>query len=328
LNKKDKVAIVFAEGSALYGTERAALALKQYYNAVEFQFYSIFQKLDSRVSGYDGGTSFRIIGLFVKLFIKSKFKYIISCNHHFSSIACIISVITKRKVICWEHSENGFAKTYLKLIKKIAYRFADKIVVVNSSDYQYWKKVNSQTFLIPNFLFLKEESEYIAQPIEQKSIDILYCGRASFERGFDILPKIFLELSKLSQEKLNICLIGSGFQTLISLSNEKIQIKIIDYVNNIAPYLSKSCVYINPARSESFGLSMYQARAMGVPVVSWSHTSAAKDLQGQQGVYLVQNYDFRDFALTLLNAMHLESLNNTFSQEIDKIIELWNKVLK
>lgn len=328
MNQKDKVAIVFAEGSALYGTERAALALKQYYNIVEFEFHSIFQKLESRVSGYDGGSPFRILGLFVKLFIKSKFKYIISCNHHFSSIACIISVITKRKVICWEHSENGFAKTYLKLIKKIAYRFADKIVVVNSSDYQYWKKVNSQTFLIPNFLFLKEESEYIAQPIEQKSFDILYCGRASFERGFDILPKIFLELSKISQEKLNICLIGEGLQSLTKLSNEKIQIKAYDYVNNIMPYISRSRVYINPARSESFGLSMYQARVMGVPVVSWSHTSAAKDLQGERGVYLVQAYDFRSFALTLLENVQLKLLNNTFLHENDEIIEGWNKVLK
>lgn len=187
----------------------------------------------------------------------------------------------KSKKIAWVHGDMsyqnfGVESHITKKLQKKCYEKFDKIIT-NS-------KICRQSFI--DVIGIKKNVEYIYNAIsydkiiklslednislDKNALNIISVGRLNYERGFDRLIKAFLELS--SNHKVKLWIIGGGPEekNLRSYLKDNLNKNIILLGNQENPYkyLKYADVYFNPARTESFGISLVEAMFMGLIVVS------------------------------------------------------------
>jgi glycosyltransferase involved in cell wall biosynthesis len=115
----------------------------------------------------------------------------------------------------------------------------------------------------------------------EKAYDLIFVGSFYPVKGFDLLIALLGQLSGL-----RVCVIGSGpLESLLDhdvMERHKIElIKDIPQAD-LPAYYAKSRFLVNCSRSESFGLTMAEAMAMGVPVIA-TRTDGARE-QIREGV--------------------------------------------
>jgi L-malate glycosyltransferase len=79
----------------------------------------------------------------------------------------------------------------------------------------------------------------------------------------------------------------AGLERLISELNLKEKVRLIGWAEDVAELLSTWDLYVSPARSEPFGLSIVEAMAAGVPVIATASEGAREILEDQQTGILV-----------------------------------------
>lgn len=79
----------------------------------------------------------------------------------------------------------------------------------------------------------------------------------------------------------------AGLERLISELNLKEKVRLIGWAEDVAELLSTWDLYVSPARSEPFGLSIVEAMAAGVPVIATASEGAREILEDQQSGILV-----------------------------------------
>lgn len=324
-----RCAIVLAEGDALYGTEVAALLLTTKLREHVFLFHSMRRKLHIDIAGRSGDGFFKKLRNVWNIFFASKCDVVISCNHHFSVLACVLRLVTRRPVICWEHSEFGYAADYLHKLKRSTYRFASAVVVVNKSDLDFWSQINPNTYLIHNFVPIcsvaSAEGERISS-VACKDVDVVYVGRDSPERGIDLLEEILVRLDDISTTSLSICLAGGTFEGIARRKFKKLDVCIIPYTENAISVVASGTVYINPARTEAFGISMFQASRLGKPVIAWEHTAGSRELATYEGFKGIHPFACEEFALAVFD--QTKKANQFASKYSEKeIVDAWEEVL-
>lgn len=113
--------------------------------------------------------------------------------------------------------------------------------------------------------------EFSPAPDISKS-GILYCGRLVRDKGIDNLLEAFSIVRK--RHKLPLTIVGPGDwqsyrQKAVRLGIDK-DIDYIGYVprKDVSSYFKKACLFVTPAQSEGFGLTVAEASASGLPVIA------------------------------------------------------------
>lgn len=218
----------------------------------------------------------------------------------FTSIISYLTYFVKYKVkapikVGWIHFDvNKFnidKKTTFSLHKDL-----DRIFVVSNEACENFIKI---------FPELKEKCEvkynivsrrYIDQMSQEKIIDavfdcnydgikIITLGRLSKEKGQDIIPKVALML-KNQGVSFKWYLIGDGnlraeLEAEISKKGLGENVILLGTKTNPYPYLRQANLYVQTSVHEGFCISLAEARALYLPIISTEFVGAAEQIKNQ-----------------------------------------------
>lgn len=217
-----------------------------------------------------------------------------------------VNLLSKRneKVICWIHGSKTFDENIggtlgifrKKILIPFTYRLCDRIVTVSvgirEELIKHFRIPPPKIITIYNSFELEDIFTKAIQPIagahqelfDSKSVLITHC-RLSRQKNLFALIDIFISVKKQSEIKLMILGDGELRDELIKYSrannlrvysiwesnpvfNLESDIYFMGYERNPYPYLHRARLYLMTSSWEGFPLSLCEAIASGVPVIS------------------------------------------------------------
>ncbi|MBD2153047.1 glycosyltransferase [Leptolyngbya sp. FACHB-16] len=133
-------------------------------------------------------------------------------------------------------------------------------------------------------------------PREQDYKTIIFLGRLGFEKRVDLLIEAFAQL-KQRQPDCSLLIVGDGPPDVVSsLKTLAAPIADIHFTGFLmgetkANVLASCDLFCSPSPYETFGLTVVESMASGVPVVTVKSGAVAEYLVDQQNAYLVQPND-------------------------------------
>lgn len=234
-----------------------------------------FAKIDSMKEEYDIAIAFTSIISYLTYFVKYKVK-----------------APTK---IGWIH----FDVNKLNMDKKTTYSLhkdLKKIYIVSKEAYENFvemfpglkDKCEVKYNLVSRKYIEEMSKEGITDPAfdhNYKGIKIVTLGRLSKEKGQDIIPEIAF---RLKEQGINYkwYLIGDGYLRIL-LEEEIAKMDLEENVIllgtkiNPYPYLAKADIYVQTSVYEGFCISLAEARALCLPIISTKFTGAEEQLKNQ-----------------------------------------------
>ncbi|MEM2143427.1 MAG: glycosyltransferase family 4 protein [Candidatus Thorarchaeota archaeon] len=127
---------------------------------------------------------------------------------------------------------------------------------------------------VPETMYLGVDLDTFKPTLGTKNWSVAFMGRLEFMKSVDLLPDIFEELTQ-SMESVRFAISGDGSlrtELLRELENRKLSSKV-DYLgvvpwDEVPRVLNQTRVFLYPSRREPFGLSIVEAMACGVTVVT------------------------------------------------------------
>mgnify|MGYP000875904597 FL=1 len=218
---------------------------------------------------------------------------------------------------------------FLKAIKKIDICFAisDNI----KKDLLDLKINKNKIFKVPNAVDFKKVKNIKIN--KNKILTILTIGRyAEKKKGFDLIEKV----SKYLIRKINFqwIIIGRNTEQLkkkLFFKENKKNFLIIDEIKNDKSYTfpskkllkiyKMSHVYANMARIESFGITLIEAMASYLPVISFKTKGGLDLIQNNKNGYLVDNNNFNSFAEKIIEfykkKLNIKKFNDVYVAQFD-----------
>ncbi len=241
---------------------------------------------------------------------------------------CKLACLIKRKkfIITW-HEVWGkeYWKEYLGWkgifgywIEKRASKLPDKIITI--SEHTKDKLINklkvnpNKIIVIPNAINIKEIEK--VKPSKEHS-DIIFAGRLLSHKYVDTLIKSISIMQKQTKNKdIKCIIIGDGPE----MQNLKFLTKQLNLQKNILfkgfvkenkeviALIKSSKVFVLPSTREGFGISVIEANACGIPVITISHKdNASKDLITQDKNGYVCKLNEKDIAENINQALKNKS---------------------
>lgn len=217
----------------------------------------------------------------------------------------------------------------LNLTKEL--RKLDRLIVLTESDRKAWKELPNVE-VIPNPLPFVSQTRSSLFPKR-----VIMIGRYSYEKGTDLLLKAWSRIEKEAQD-WHLEIYGEGNrkeyeQLAKQLGIDDKRCKMHGVTHNVEILLSSSSILVCSSRYEGFGLTIIEAMACGIPVVSFDCEWGPRSIisEGEDGI-LAKKEDIGDLANKILLLMKDEKklkfmANKAFQKakqyEIDEIIKKW-----
>lgn len=271
------------------------------------------------------------ISLLKKFFKINKFDKIISNSFPITS-SIVLSGVTS-DILSYEHVHYGYYSNLVKLFRKFIYRRVSKIICLTDSDLSKYQSWHDGVIRIYNPSWLRCET------VSEKRFNrIIAVGRLEYQKGFDILVKLFKEVSELG---VNLDIYGVGseenkLKRIIKSHNIK-NIKLKGKTNNIKEEYLKSDFLVMTSRFEGFGMVLVEAMECGLPCISFDCPTGPSDIikHGFNG-YLVNLGNERDFVnklvelssnLELRTELGINAKKSTKKFQTERIVKQWESVL-
>lgn len=227
------------------------------------------------------------------------------------------------------HLSNPAYEEFQKRGLKFLARYADKIIAVSQAVKDFLVENGydkSKVLLIPNGI---DESYLQINPIKKPStapIILGSVGSLNNQKNFRMMIKAFY-LVKAERPDLNIHLqiIGEGplRKNLEEMVRRHRNIEgLVDFagrVEDLKERYQHFTIFINCSLSESFGLAVGEAMAIGLPVIA-SKIPALQELVDDAGL-LVDPKDREDIKKAILTLVDQEALRQELGQKAKKRIE-------
>lgn len=246
--------------------------------------------------------------LLIQYLNQTNCQIIIGCSMPFNTLLGSISSKVSCKVWGWEHNEYNsyFGKRsylrYQKSMYSIMLKNLDQFIVLTKSDASLYEKTfGMHTTVIPNALGFSSSlhTDYI-----QKII--LSIGRLDKDKQFDMLIDIFQKFL-ITHPGWQLRIIGEGNesdflkQKVVDARLES-AIHIMPYTEQIQAEYAQASIYVSTSKYESFGLTVLEAMACGLPIITFATTGPRSLVtQGLNG-YIVPKYD-KEIFLRYLNKL-------------------------
>ncbi len=224
-----------------------------------------------------------------------------------------------------------------KILRRLTYPWASKIVVQTQSAENYFsKKLQKKISVIPNSVSLPQKS------ITYRKIQhIVSVGRLSPQKDYPTLLKAFKILT-ISYPFLSLTIYGEGkerppLERYIQALELTHCVKLPGTTSNIEDALLKADLFIFPSRFEGFPNALCEAMSLGLPIIA-SNCSGNRDIvrDGVDGLlfpigdYGVLACQVETLLLNPAEAKRIgkeaRTLSTRFSEE--KILNLWESLLK
>lgn len=234
------------------------------------------------------------------------------------SISCIFSVpalfgLKKIRHICWEHfNYNVDLGVSLRSKGRLwAAKYCDDIVTLTERDKYLWKtnisriKANIVTIYNPT----PYEGPEINPSLEHKVV--LAVGRLTHQKGFDLLLNSWCEVIKEKPDWI-LKIVGGGEDeddlkaqaAKLGITNNVI---FIPPTKDVAEYFKTASIFCLSSRFEGFGMVLLEAKAFGLPVVSFDCDCGPSDLiRNNINGFLVEPNNTLELAKKIKLACNLE----------------------
>ncbi len=245
------------------------------------------------------------------------------------------------KLVAWEHFnfyETMGTKTRMPIRRHFTRR-ADAVVTLTREDKEYYAgafrgKMRIEQIYNPIELPEKPSSYDVG------SKTIISVGRLVKVKGYDYLIEV-AERVFAKHPDWEWLILGEGTerQRLEAMLSEKHlrQVRLLGRVEKVKDYLAKSAVFVLTSRNEGFPLALVEAKAMGLPAVSFQCRTGPSELieEGVNG-YLVDCFDVEQMAerigrliedSSMRLAFSARSLDDTGKMDFSVVISQWNSLL-
>lgn len=174
-----------------------------------------------------------------------------------------------------EHSsaflKNSLSKTEIQLHRQV-YGSAKKICAVSKAISKAMKqKAGFESIMIPNFIYMKN---YRVQKKPMTPQKIFSIGNLLKDKGFGDLLHAFSRMLEVDN-RLQLVIIGQGPEkaNLLHLSQKLGVMGQVEFTGALSPEqtrekLSQAHIYVSASHFETFGVSIVEAMACGIPVVA------------------------------------------------------------
>lgn len=159
-------------------------------------------------------------------------------------------------------------------LTRIAYSASDLLTCLSRSEEYFWGLLNIRSRYIPDPLTFKPDT-VVPHRLTEKAL--IFIGRITQEKGaFDAIR--MLAVVQEHHPDIRLTMLGDFidepgrvmFQNLIRDLNVESRIQIVGFTSDIGKYLSSASVLIIPSAVEGWGMTIFEAKAHGVPAVTYS----------------------------------------------------------
>ena len=226
-----------------------------------------------------------------------------------------------------------FAQVWMRALVPTL-RSLDRLVVLTPNDREAWPEL-SNVVSIPNPLSIEPSGR---SPLTEKRVVVV--GRYCHEKGYDDLLKAWAEVQMLNSEwRLDTFGDGerSSYEKLMdALHIDRNRCALHGRTKDVQYEYMNSSLAVCSSNYEGFGMSIVEAMACGVPVVSYDCPWGPRNIisDGMDGV-LVENGDTHQLALVLAALMQKpeeiarlanNACTNVIRFKMDKVAESWKKL--
>ncbi len=249
--------------------------------------------------------------------------------------AIIISKIAKKKVILNFVGGSAVDPTIKwSIIKKAPFIFSDIVVVPTSNFGNGLIKVGliKRYVIIPHVVKL-DRFENIK--FNRNENIILAIKSLSDYSNFEILINIFEEVKrKVPKVKLWIAGDGPNKEKLLEILDKKkiLNVKLLGNIDNknLPKIISKVCVYAHTSKYESFGISIVEAMASGLPVVAFSVGGVPNVIDHKINGFLVPYRNEEKFAENIIKIIKDDKIQTglSYNSKLKSRDYSWSKIGK
>jgi glycosyltransferase involved in cell wall biosynthesis len=304
---------------------------------------------------------FKALFTFVVLFLKEKPTIVHGNTPKGSFLSMIAAKITRRPIrIYFLHGlryegTSGFKRKLLIFMEKITCFCATDIYAVSNGVKKTANKelTNKNITVIgngspnginlthfnPDLFSAQEERTKIS--IHQDDFVFGFVGRFVGDKGINELVKSFVEITK-TFPKVKLLLVGVfeneldplEYQTISEIENNPLIINV-GFQKDVRPFLMCIDLFVFPSYREGFGLTLIEANAMKIPVISSEITGCDEIVEEGKNGFLVppKNIDKlkEKMLFCLSNKSIIQSMKNQcreiVSEKFDQVI-VWENTLK
>lgn len=248
---------------------------------------------------------------------------------------------TSCQLISWEHFNYEHTiseKIRIKTLKKIK-KNSGKVLLLTKADYIMHRDLanidESRLYQIYN-----PTSFSINETVGERKKIFLAIGRLTYQKGFDTLLQIWNEVWRhLPEWKLQI--VGSGedeeFLRQYIYEHALKNIELIPNTTEIEKFYLDAAIYLMTSRFEGFPMVLLEAKAKGLPIISFDCKTGPNEIisDGESG-FVVNMNDIPMFTNKMITLANNEELRLQFANKslkeiknftVQSIVDEWEKML-
>lgn len=228
----------------------------------------------------------------------------------------VLKKIEARKKIQWIHFDVSNINFDINYARKYYNKFNQIIVVSKSSKQQLLKKIPelyNKIKVIPNMINVRyciEQAKLYNPYLDSlEKFKILTVGRLSPEKGQLIIPKIVMQLLKLSQKNFKWYIVGDGvdfkeLNNIVNKNNLQKYIVLTGKEKNPYPYFKDCDLYVQTSLHEGFCITVAEALFFNKYIISTNITGVIDQIdQIEKGILV--NYDVQEFTNVIKNILEV-----------------------
>lgn len=326
-----KIILILLENKITYQIPKdvEVIYLFPYFNNYFQKFISIFLgalKLRNIIFKYN-------IPVIISFLERSNFVNLLAkffgCSHY--------TIISEHTNLEYTYGSRALKNSIVKLLLKLLYRKADRIIAVSNGVKKVLIKVfkidEGKIQVIYNPCDINKIKKLSMEKVEypwfnEKLPIIITMGRLIESKGHGKLIQTFAEIKKQIPSRLVI--IGEGNlrkqleRLTVKFGVEK-DIAFLGWQENPYKYMSKSNLFVLSSNSESFGIVLVEAMVCGVPVVSFDCESGPREIldNGEYGI-LVPVGDIEGLSEAVINILKNNGLREKIIQRAKKRVHIFN----
>lgn len=220
---------------------------------------------------------------------------VVALWYDMASVAALALPSTVKRIGC-EHISYWQATRTWRLIRKLAYRRLDAVVGLTNEDLPLLTQISRRATVIPNYV------ELAPLPVTSEREKILLSvGHLDHRKGFDRLLWA-LKQTLLDNPDWKLVVVGGGekghtdpvylgyLANLINVLQLTGRVEFYPATSQIEEWYRKASIYVMGSRMEGLPMVLIEAKAHGLPVVSFDCPSGPKEIvrNGVDG-YLIPN---------------------------------------
>ena len=273
--------------------------------------------------------------------VKKVLKYedydlIMTFHPHISVPVILYKLLLKKKCIVTEHSSYENCTKFWSLMRRLTYKYADKVVVLTESNRKKYARFSPQNLIVmPNPIPFKT-----LETSSLKQRRIISVGRLEAEKGFERLIDIYKIIADNCLE-WSLAIIGDGSQKELLLkkiceNNLEDRVHIIPFTDDMLSEYLNASICVIPSYTEAFPMVLLEAMHCGLPVVSFNFLGAKEILADSDFGLLVEQNDIEQFSTYLLSLISdyefrliQGSKGRKLSEKytVDNIIKEWKLII-